>query len=280
MKRYRLSSFHIDTSRNVFGGRLPPSAAMDIAKKELESSIKAGYGEFNFDKKFKRYMALEKPVLSIVGEHSALLEDIGNAYISGNLYSALTGACCLGERIFNDIIFKVMDDFKSSTHYKNVYNKGSIIDWDFAIQILDDWGILDPEVAKKYRRLARLRNESVHYQKKSQDLEAMSLEAINIINFIILRLFGIDQHRKDILIYFEVPGELFIKKVAEKNPLAKAYYLPCAVLVGPQYEMEYDAASGKFRVLDSHPYDKTEISDAEFVRLRNEHTGKVMTKKH
>lgn len=278
MKRYRVSSFHVDATRNVFGDRVPKSAAMSILKKDMGASIKAGYGDFKFDEKFERYMALEKPVLSVVGEHSYLLEDIGNAYISGNFYSSLTGACCLGERIFNDIIFKVMDDFKSSPHYKNVYSKGSIIDWGLAIEILGDWKIFDEEVSKKYLRLARLRHESVHYQRKTQDLRAMSLEAINIVNFIILRLFGIDQHRKDILIYFEVPGEIFIKKEAEKDPIAKAYYIPCSLLVGPKYEMQYDAASGKFRALDNHVYENKEINDAEFVRLRNEHSGKVASK--
>ena len=275
MKRYRISTFNIDTTRNVFSDRFPAQAAMALMKKDMESSLKSRYGEFGFDQKFERYMALEKPVLSIVAEHSGLLEDICSAYVMGNLYSALTGACCLGERIFNDILFKVMNDFKSSPHYKTIYDKGSIIDWDKAITILSDWKLIDDAVKTKYLRLARLRNESVHFQKKEQDLVKMSLEAINLVNSIISHLFSIDQHRKDILLYFEVPGELFIKKEAEKNPLVKAFYIPCSVLVGPRYEMGYDGPSGKFTVSDKEDYGTSDITDAEFVRLRNEHTGKT-----
>jgi hypothetical protein len=276
MKRYRVTTFHIDATRNVFRGRLPMAAAMAIAKKEMEGSLKAGYGEFNFDQKFERYMALEKPVLSIVAEHSSLLEDICNAYVSGNLYSALTGACCLGERIFNDVIFRVMDDFKSSRWYKAVYGKGSVIDWDKAIEILNDWGILSDEVEEKYLRLKRLRDESVHYQKEPQDLAAMSLEAINLVNFIISRLFGLDEHRKDILLLFDVPGEVFLKKSAERDPLAKAFYIPCAALVGPEYEISYDSLTGRFHVSDENLYEEKEIDDDEFVRLRNEYSGKTV----
>jgi hypothetical protein len=270
MKRYRISTFNTDTSRNIIGDRFPAHTAIVLVKKEIESYLKSQYGELDFDQKFERYMALEKPALSIVAEHSNLLDDICNAYVMGNLYPALTGACCLGERIFNDIIFKVMNDFKSSPHYKVIYKKGSIIDWDKAIEILCDWKIIDSEVRKKYLRLANLRRESVHYQTKDQDLSLMSLEAINLVNSIILHLFGIDQHRKDILIYFEVPGELFIKKEAEENPLVKAFYIPCSVLVGPQHEISYDASSGRFIISDNHPYEEKDISDVEFVKLRNE----------
>ena len=270
MKRYRVLRFHLDATRSVFRNFPNAEVAMDVAKKDMEASLKSGYGEFNFDEKFKRYMELEKPVLSVVEEHSYLLEDICNSYISGYFYSALTGSCCLGERIFNNIIFKTMDDFKSSPHYKEVYGKGSIIDWDLAIKILFDWKIIDDELKKKYLRLKTLRHESVHYQKKNQDAKQMSLEAINLINFIISRLFGIDQQRKDILLYFDVPGEIFIKKESESNPLVKAFYVPCSVLVGPYHEIKgWDMKSGKISISDDHTYRDEEITDQEFVLLRN-----------
>jgi len=275
MKRYRILKFHLDATRNVFDG-YSKEVRMAIVRKDMEASLKARYGEHDFDKKFERYMALEKPVLSIVEEHSQLLEDISDAYVSGYFYSALTGACCLGERIFNNIIFKVMDDFKSSPWYKKVYDKGSIIDWELAIDILVDWKILDDELRKKYLILMRLRHESVHFQKKQQDAEIMSLEAINLINYIISRLFGIDQNRKDILLYFDVPGEVFIREDAETIPLVKAFYIPCGLLVGPNYVTGYDVASGKFTVSDSddNVYEDKEITDEEYVALRKKHTGK------
>jgi len=274
MKRYRILKFYLDATRGIFRNYSNPGVAMAVAKKEMEGSLKADYGEFNFDEKFRRYMELEKPVLSIVEEHSQLLEDICNSYVSGYFYSALTGACCLGERIFNSVIFKVMDDFKSSPWYKKIYNKRSIIDWELAIQILTDWQIVDEELCRKYLKLMRLRHESIHYQKKEQDAEKMSLEATNLVNFIILRLFGINERRKDILLYFDVPGEIFIRKDAEKISLVKVFYIPCGVLVGPRYEVDNNSASGKFTISDNHTYENKKITDLEFVKLRNEYISK------
>ena len=225
--------------------------------------------KIDIDNKFNRYMALETPVLSVVEEHTWLLEDICNSYIAGNSYSALTGACCLGERIFNNIIFKVMDDFKVSPHYKNVYGKASLTNWAYGIRILYDWKIVDEETRKKFLRLKELRDESIHYQKKDQDLEQISLEAINVVNRLVKALFGLGPERKNVLIYFEVPGELFLKKDAENNPMAKAFYIPCAVLVGPKHRITSDE-TGRLVVSDANTYETKDISDAEFVKLRIE----------
>lgn len=242
---------------------------MKKIKEDMRESFISRYGDQNFDEKFARYMALDKPVISIIAEHTDLLEDVCSSYVQGNLYSALTGACCLGERIFNNIFFKVMDDFKSSDHYKYMYGRGSVIDWEKAIKILSDWSLIDYETKEKYTALYKLRIDSVHFQKKDQDFIEMSLSAINAINFIINKLFTIGPHRKDILIYFEVPGELFIKKEAEKDPIVKAFFIPCSILVGPRYKILSGEKIGQSKIIDEN-YDDQEISDAQFVKLRNE----------
>jgi hypothetical protein len=268
MKRYRILNFSIDATRNF------PIPDKSTIKKEMEESLKSRYGIFDFDEKFERYMALEKPVLSVVEEHTYFLEDICDSYVCGYLYSSLTGACCLGERIFNNVIFKVMDDFKTSSWYKLVFGKarrgGSIIDWEDGIQILRDWNIINDEVQKKYLQLRELRNESVHYQIKDQDLDQMAIEAINIVNFIIRYLFEMSQNRKDILLWFDVPGEVFLKKSAESDPMVRAFYIPCSCLVGPYHKTDSDR-NGNLNVSDQYPYKLQEISDEEFIRLRNNH---------
>lgn len=269
MKRYRLCNFFLDTSRNIFKH---PAGKLEKIKQGMQADLVSVYGSLNIDEKFTRYMEVKKPAISIIAEHTHLLEDICKSYVQGNLYSALTGACCLGERIFNNIIFKVMDDFKSSKHYKDVYDRGSIIDWARAIRILSDWKIIDKETKEKYLELYKLRTDSVHYQKKEQNLIAMSLNAINIINFIINKLFGVGPHRKDILLYFDAPGEIFIKKEAEGDPMVKAFYIPCCALVGPRFKMESGDKLGQFKIVDLE-YKKKEISDDEFVQLRKEFKG-------
>lgn len=273
MKRYRIGKFYLDTSRNILGDKFPKSSVYEKMKREKKDELVAKYGVFDFDSKFQRYIAIKPPVLSVIEEHSFLQQDIIDAYINGNFYSALTGACCLGERIFNNIIFKVKEDFRVSRWYKEVYHKGSIIDWLKAIQILSDWKIIDESTQKQYLDLYRLRTDSVHYQKKEQDLEIMSFEAISIVVSIITKLFSIDETKKKFLLYFDVPGEIFIRKEAEVDPMIKAFFIPCSVLVGPEYSFVTTEKIGTFKVVDKN-YGNREITDEEFVQLRIKHTGK------
>jgi hypothetical protein len=268
MKRYRVCNVFLDTTRNIF--RHPAKGQMKKVKKDIRASLILRYGEQNFDEKFARFMELEKPAISVIAEHTYLLEDICSSYVQGNLFSALTGACCLGERIFNDILFKVMGDFISSVHFKYMDGRGSVNDWGKAIKILSDWDLIDKETKEKYKELYKIRTDSVHFQKKDQDFAKMSLKAINIVNFIINKLFTIGPHRKDILIYFEVPGEIFIRKDAEKDPIVKAFFIPCSILVGPRYKTASGNKPGEFKIIDKEVYKEKEISDSQFVKLRDE----------
>lgn len=230
------------------------------------------YGVSDFDKKFDRWLSIPKPVLSVVSEHTNLLQDIEESYIVGSLYSALTGACCLGERIFNQIILRVRDSYRSDSGYKHIYRKESFDDWEMAIKFLFRWKILGRETKNKYLRLAKLRMDSVHFQNKEQDLSAMAKEAICLINEIVSDLFELKKE-KAFIIWFEVPGELYLRKEAEKLPFIKAFYIPCAPLVGYKHTLE-STSDLKLRIIDKDIYENEEIADEEFVKLRNEYTKK------
>jgi len=242
---------------------------MEQYKKEEREYLEKKYGPLDFDTKFDRWVSIPKPVLSVVDEHTHLLQDVENSYVSGNLYSALTGACCLGERIFNQIISRVKDSYRSSPKYKLIYRKKTLNDWDLAIDVLVEWQIIDSKTEKKYRRLAKLRNESVHFQDKDQDLDEMAKEAINLINEIVSDLFELRKD-KEFVIWFEVPGELYLRKGAEKIPFINAFYVPCAPLVGYKHTIE-SVTGPKMKVADKEGYSNEEISDEEFVKLRNEY---------
>jgi len=133
MKRYRFLKFSLDTHRNIldFDG-------LEEIKKEIIKDLSLKYGELNFDIKLKRYKEIKKPAISVIGEHSFLLEDIFGAYVMGNFYSATTAACCLGERIFNDLILRLAQYYKTSPHYKKVYMRKAFYSWSEAIGILSD----------------------------------------------------------------------------------------------------------------------------------------------
>src|SRR3989344_7760382 len=187
MKRYRFLGCHIDASRNIFRANVHDAVKKKLVEDEMKY-FESKYGTHNSKEKFERWLSMPKPVLSVVGEHSHLLEDIERADVAGGLYSALTGACCLGERIFNQIILRTRESFKGHPHYKHVYRHGSINDWDLGIDTLKQWEVITDDTEKKYRRLHTLRNETVHFQDKEQDLEPMAKEGIELINGIVTDL--------------------------------------------------------------------------------------------
>ena len=271
MKRYRFLGFFIDTTRNIFRADMPP-AMKERMKQEERSRFEARYGAHNSDAKFERWLSIPKPPISVVGEHTHLLEDIERAYVAGGLYSALTGACCLGERIFNQIILRTRESFKGHPHYKHVYRHGSINDWDLGIDTLKQWEVITDDTEKKYRRLHTLRNETVHFQDKEQDLEPMAKEGIELINGIVTDLFCIGPENKFIS-WCEVPGEMYLRKEYETVPFVKEFYFPSAVLVGYKHTIA-NTPGLKMIVQDNNEYPDADISDAEFVRLRREYTSK------
>jgi hypothetical protein len=266
MKRYRLREFALDATQNIFN--MPNNTPMiEKQKQETKKYLVSRFGEMDFDNKFKRYMEIKKPILGIVEEYWYLLNEIVDAYVSGYFYPALTGACCLGERIFNVMILKLRPYYKSNKFYKDIYNKNSFNDWKRAIDILKDWQVIDNKVENVYRSLGEIRHESVHYHNKEQDLRKITIDAINNINFIADRIFGI-LNRKDILLLFDVPGEIYIRKEAEKIPAVREFYIPSAFLVGYKH-----ITTDSQKIIDEKYVDR-EISDEQFVNLRKSFTNK------
>ncbi len=265
MKRHRFLTFSIDSTRNFFKGSSFPHA--EIHKRESQEYLSQKYGPLNFEEKFTRWLSIPKPTLSVVDEHTYLLQDIENAYVSGSLYATLTSACCLGERILNQIILRVKNSYKSTSQYKLIYRKSSINNWELGINTLLKWKIIKSETEKKYKQLLALRTDSVHFQNKEQNLVPMAKNAICLINEIISDLFELKREKK-FLIWFEVPGELYLKREAENIPFIEAFYIPCAPLVGFKHIIE-TTPDLKFRVIDKEIYPNKEISDQEFVKLRN-----------
>lgn len=266
MKRYRIVNYFIDATRNILNY---PDEGVDLRNNKIKvlEWLQNKYGSNSFEQKLNRYNSLNRPELSLIGEYAHLLNDAIDSFVFGSLYSSLTASCCLGERILNDILLKTREYYKSSRHYKSIYRVESINDWIKAIDILKDWGIFDDVLKKLFKQMNKLRQESVHYQNKEQDLESMSLDALGLINDICRMLFGVTKEKKNILLWFDVPGEIYIKKDAEKIPFVKEFYLPSSVYVGFKHRIK-SSEGGVSYVEDSFLYENKEISDEEFIEMR------------
>src|SRR5690606_10868817 len=124
--------------------------------------------------------------LSILAFHNRFLEQIRVAFVVGAYYPALTGACALGERILKYLVLSLRDDFKGSAEYKRVYNKDSFDNWDLALDTLEAWQVLLPEVVKEYRVLRDLRNKAIHFRPEvDRNDRSLALDAIKSLGNIV-----------------------------------------------------------------------------------------------
>ena len=251
MKRYRSINFFIDCIRNV------PN------QQEIRNFVISRYGDSDIENKYKRYISFRPPSLRVIMEYHALLQEIEDSYVDGLYYPSLTSACCLGERIFNILILRLRDYYKTSEHYKHIYQKESFNDRTKSIEILCDWKVINSDDIKtKYEELQKIRHGVIHFN-KLEDIEVKAINALRIIYDITTYFFAVGS-RKDI--YFWCPGEIYVKKEAEQIPFIKEMILPHCYLVG--YGHRIERINNQNVLKDDTAYDNKEISDEEFIELR------------
>jgi len=251
MKRYRCARFFIDGIRNIGDQR------------KIADHVASRYGNIGIEEKLERYLSFRPPPFRIITQYHDLLQEIEDSYVYGLYYPTLTSSCCLGERIFNILIIRLRDYYKTTKHYKHVYQKDSFDDWDKSIEILCDWKVItSADVKTKYKKLAKIRHNVIHFN-RLEDIETKALDALTIIYGITTYFFAIG-HRKDI--YFWCPGEVYVKKEVERNPFVKEMILPHCFLVGYRHRIE--PVNNQLVIRDSNSYEEKEISDDEFVKLR------------
>jgi hypothetical protein len=184
----------------------------------------------------------------------------------GAYYPALTAACALGERILNYLILLLRDDYRHTPEYKTVSRKDSFDNWDIAINTLESWNVLLPDVTKEFHRLKDLRHKAIHFRPEV-DLNdrALALEAIRCLREIISNQFSAFGSQPWFIT--NIPGEIYIKKSWESNPFIQKVYLPNCLAVGPMHQIE--ALFPQVVVKDITQYEEREVTDEEFSALRN-----------
>jgi len=271
MKRYRVINHDFDARANILNQEIGEDWEENAKKLFLQNKemiIQEMIYEFGaelIDNKVQNTKDIGMKPLSVLAYHNNFLEQTRRAFVMGAYYPALTSVCALGERILNHLILKFRDEFKSTKEYKKVYRKSSIDDWTFAIDILEAWNILRPEVVDKYRSLMDIRHKSIHFTPATDiDDRRISLEAIKLVQEIVQLQFGsFGSHPWFI---DNIPGEAYIKKECEGTPFIKLVYLPQCSLVGPRHKLEN--VHGCWQAVDDNQYDSHEITDDEFATLR------------
>lgn len=271
MKRYRIVKTSFDTRPWLLNTDFSHIEDQSLrqswqkAKQQVTEQLVHEYGFRGFKQKIINFKELESAPFSVVGYHNAFHSQARKSFVIGSYYPALTATCALGERILNHLLLGLRDSFKSSQHYKKIYNKQSIDDWNKAIDILSDWGIWQAGVEEKFRLLRELRNEAIHFRPETDNsARDMSLRSLNTLSQIIENQFGI-QSLPWIITDLGSGGYSFIKKEMENDPFVQLVYIPSSVYVGPCHSLISET-----EVMDLKRYEETYISDKEFVRTFKE----------
>lgn len=271
LKRYRVLGFDFDTRATILSQEIGEDWEEKVKKQWLENKnwIREGllhqYGVQAGEEKIKNFIELGAKPLSVLAFHNTFLTDCRDAFTIGAYYPALTGACALGERILNHLILLLRDDYKATAEYKKVYRKDSFDNWYLAIDTLFVWNVLLPDVADDFKRLADLRNRTIHFRPEidTNDRE-LALEAIHLLQKIVQIQFG--SFGTQPWFIQTIPGEAYIKKDFEDIPFIKKVYLPNCALVGPKHRLEFQ--NGQWIVHDDFTYEDIEISDEQFSEKR------------
>lgn len=152
----------------------------------------------------------------------------------------------------------------------------SFDNWRFAVSVLEDWGVLLPNVGQAFIELATLRNLSIHFNPRTYNtMREDALSALKTLGRIINLQFGAFGRQPWFI--ENTPGAQFIKRAYENVPFVKTYIVPLSGFVGVDYGM--DLTERGWRHLDYHDYGSGEVDDAEYACLyRERDSDKVVTR--
>lgn len=260
-RMYKVCSFAVDTRARILN-----NDALKNLHGTIVNSLIKDWGEFEFDKKLKRFKNLDLSFLGIPEEYYYLLWDVVSSYCCGRFFTAMTSAGSLGERILNRLIIKTRDYYKTSPYYKQIYRKNSFDQWEKPICILEDWGVISTNVAKSFDRLKKYRNDSIHYN-DGYDFDMNSHNAVISLAEIINGQFNYEK-RQDLFWVYHVPGEILLKSDKIDEPFVKEFVIPHCVLITP-----YCEPTATPPIVGTNTPIKP-LSDEDFIRLRKSRNEK------
>jgi len=295
MKRYRICAFDFDARANLLnqsteGWSEEAKANFQKQTKQIEEGIINEFGIIDSASKIKRFKEMGAKPFSIITYHNFLLNQIREAYLQGSFYPALTGACALGERILNHLILDLRGDYSDKSEESeehpckdckefsalkqrgfiklefDIFTCKSCSNWNLMINNLIKWDVFNSEIENLFKELLKKRHKSLHFNEGTiNNLEKESLESVKILQEIIQKLFPAFGSSY----FIPAKGEAYLKKELEDKPFFKKYYLTNSRLVSPFHNVT-DVGPPSFVIEDVEKIEDKEISDEEFIKLREE----------
>lgn len=242
MKRYRVITFDFDTRATILKMDIKDDwepvikTQWENNKKQIKEHLIAEFGAYAAFDKIVNFTDLGEYPTSIIAFHNKFLHQARNAFVIGAYYPALASACALGERILNQLILHLRDYFKTTPEYKKVYRKNSVDDWDLAINTLNSWKILLPDVVTLFRELKEIRHKSIHFNPETDTNDReLSLASVLKLSNIIKNQFS--AYGKQPWFIEGIHEAAYIKKESQDDPFVKEIILPNCYLVGHMHTL-------------------------------------------
>lgn len=269
-RRFTPVAYRFDTRANMLATSIEEDWERGISEqwRRNQSSIREvlihQFGADHYEQKIQNFTDLGSAPWSVVALHNVYLAQVRAAFVGMNYYAALLGACGLGERILNQLVLTLRDDYVEHEATSNVAEKQSFDNWHICIKALLAWGVFSNETARNFTILMRRRHGAVHYRSEldSVDARTAALEVVVLLSRLIEIVFAPIGQRP---CYFSGPiGRSYVRLDWEDEPFVKRFILPACVLVSPIYRFVLSA--DEFDVYDDSDYgaDQAPLTDEEF----------------
>jgi hypothetical protein len=176
----------------------------------------------------------------------------------------MLGACGLGERILNQLVLTLRNDYTDHDATKKVVDKQSFDNWTVCIEALRGWGVFTEDIARDFTTLMKRRHDAVHYRSAldSGDAREVAHEAVLLLSNLIEAVFAPIGQRPH---YFSGPiGRSYVRLDSEGEPFVKRFILRACVLVSPIFR--FVPAAGSLDIYDDPDYGVNEppLTDEQF----------------
>ena len=119
-RRYMPLAIHFDTREHMLTMEIQETWEDSVReqwvanRQAVRIELIHQYGNSEHERKINDFVAISSAPWSISDRHNAFLQQIREAFTFGSYYPALVGACSLGERLLNELVIRLRDDYGST----------------------------------------------------------------------------------------------------------------------------------------------------------------------